>query len=395
MADNSRKYPDISFVSTDTEALLNGLIRAYELFHERITGKARKLYPADPVRIFIMWIADIIMQERVIIDTAAKQNVPRYAEGVYLDSLAEIFKDTERLQPQPARTTLRFYLSTPQPSALTIPSGTRATVDGEITFATEDVLTIPPGDSYGDAAAVCITTELDPTTGGQITIGAKGNGFMPGQIKQIVDLYPFYERVENATMSEGGTDTETDEAFYERLRVSMESFSTAGPMGAYEYWTKTASTRITDVKPTSPEPGVADIRVLCENGEMPDTEIIQLVLDKLTGGKDGVRPFTDFVKVSAPNPAPYDIDITYYIPKPRENGAALIQAEVDKAILEYKRWQSEKMGRDINPDEITHRLKTAGAKRVVIRSPVFTVVEDNAVAVIRGANVLYGGVEDE
>ena len=393
MADNSRKYPDISFVSTDTETLVNSLIRAYELFHENITGKARTLYPADPVRIFIIWIADVIMQERVIIDTAAKQNVPRYAEGVYLDSLAEIFKDTERLQPQAARTTLRFYISSPQPSAQTITKGTRATVDGEITFETEETISIPPGAMYADAAAVCITTEIDPKTGKEITIGAKGNGFMPGQIKQIVDLYPFYERVENITMSDGGADAETDEAFYERLRDSMESFSTAGPLGAYVYWAKTASARITDVKPSSPEPGIADIRILLENGEMPDAEMLQLVLD--TVNADKTRPFTDLVRVSAPEITPYDIDITYYIPKPRENGAALIKAEVDKAITEYKRWQSEKMGRDINPDEIIYRIKTAGAKRVVIRSPAFTVVEDNAVAVIRNENIIYGGVEDE
>ena len=55
---------------------------------------------------------DIIIQERILIDESAKQNVPRYAQGVYLDSLAEIFKDAYRLQPQAAATTFRFYLST-------------------------------------------------------------------------------------------------------------------------------------------------------------------------------------------------------------------------------------------------------------------------------------------
>ena len=94
MAATNRSYPDISFVETDTETIVNALIQSYEKF----TG--RTLYPADPARLFILWVADIIVQERVNIDFSAKQNVPRYAEGEYLDSLAELFKDTYRLEPE-------------------------------------------------------------------------------------------------------------------------------------------------------------------------------------------------------------------------------------------------------------------------------------------------------
>ena len=269
----ANKYPNIQFVDTDTETLVNGLIMSYE----RFTG--RTLYPADPARLVIYWIADIILQEREIINNSAKQNVLRYAEGDYLDSLAEIFKDAERLQATPAKTVLRFYISAAQPSAQTIPKGTRVTIGGEITFETTESATIKPGELHADAAAVCITTEINPETGKEATIGAKANGFAPGQISQIVDVFPFYQKVENITTTDGGADRESDTAFYERLRDSMETFSTAGPFGAYVYWTKTASARIVDVKPTSPEPGVVDIRILLENGEIPDKQMIQLVLD--------------------------------------------------------------------------------------------------------------------
>lgn len=71
MTESNRNYPNISFVDTDTETLVNSLIKSYGMF----TG--RTLYPADPTRLFILWIADIIIQERVIIDESAKQNVPR------------------------------------------------------------------------------------------------------------------------------------------------------------------------------------------------------------------------------------------------------------------------------------------------------------------------------
>jgi len=383
----NNKYPDINFVDTNTETLVNNLVMSYEAF----TG--RTLYPADPARLFILWIADIIMQERVIINESAKQNVPRYAEGDYLDSLAEIFKDTERLQAQPATTVLRFYISAVQPSAQVVPAGTRASINGEIVFETTETATIPRGSLYADAAAKCITTETDPVTGEKVTIGAKSNGFVAGQITQIVDLFPFYERVENITTTDGGADKETDAAFYERLRDSMETFSTAGPLGAYVYWAKTASARITDVKPTSPEAGVVDIRVLLENGEVPDEQMLQLVLDTLN--TDKVRPFTDYVKVSAPDIVNYNIDVTYYIPTQSESSTAIIQQNIKAALESYKKWQSEKMGRDINPSKLNEMLMGAGVKRVEIRSPVFTQIEDNAVAVLKTENVIYGGVEDE
>jgi phage-related baseplate assembly protein len=132
---------------------------------------------------------------------------------------------------------------------------------------------------------------------------------------------------------------------------------------------------------------------LLENGELPDAEIIQLVYD--TCNADRTRPFTDLVQVSAPDRVPYELDITWYLPRPRENGAALVQAEVAKAIAEYKRWQSGKMGRDLNPDVLTKLIIKAGAKRLEIRSPAFTVINNNAVAVLGKETVIYGGVEDE
>ena len=124
MTDNVRNYPDIHFVDTDTETLVNELIRSYEEY------SGRTLYPADPMRLVILWMASAMIQERVNLDFSARQNVPRYAEGEFLDSLAEIFKDTYRLPPEKAKTTLRYTLSTALTSGTIIPGGTRATVDG-------------------------------------------------------------------------------------------------------------------------------------------------------------------------------------------------------------------------------------------------------------------------
>lgn len=370
-----REYPDIHFVDTDTETLVNTLIQSYEQF----TG--RTLYPADPVRLFILWVADIIIQERVNIDFSARQNVLRYAEGEYLDSLAELFQDTYRLAPEKAKTRLRFTLSMPLNTATIIPAGTRVTVDGEIVFQTTTSLTIPVGDICGEVAAECMTE------------GEIGNGFVPGQISHLIDVFPYFESVENVSESDGGAEEETDAAFYERLRESMETFSTAGPLGAYAYYAKSASALIVDVKATSPEPGEVDVRILLEGGALPGEEILKAVYQILND--DTVRPLTDHVRVAAPETVPYDMDVTYWT---QEGGAVsdeTIAENIAAAVQTFQEWQGAKMGRDINPSYLISLLMQAGAKRVQVRSPVDTVVADNAVARIGTITVVNGGAEHE
>jgi phage-related baseplate assembly protein len=339
------------------------------------------LYPADPARLFILWVADIIIQERVNIDFSARQNVPRYAEGEYLDSLAELFKDAYRLEPEKAKTTLRFTLSIPLEVATIVPAGTRVTVDGEIIFQTVQALTIPAGDLFGDVEAECQTA------------GEIGNGFVPGQITQLIDIFPYFGSVENVSESDGGADEESDVAFYERMRESVETFSTAGPLGAYEYYAKSASALIVDVKATSPEPGEVDVRVLLSGGQLPGEEILKEVLDILNADK--VRPLTDHVTVAAPETVPYDIDFTYWT---QEGGAVSdekVAENIAAAVRTFKEWQGARMGRDVNPSYLISLLMQAGAKRVKVRSPVDTVVPDNAVAVIGETAVVNGGAENE
>lgn len=377
MTDNVRNYPDIHFVDTDTETLVNELIRSYEEY----TG--RTLYPADPMRVVILWMASAMIQERVNLDFSARQNVPRYAEGEFLDSLAEIFKDTYRLPPEKAKTTLRYTLSTALTSGTIIPGGTRATVDGTIIFQTMEPLAIPAGSLTGEVAAECLTA------------GTIGNGFVPGQINQPIDIFPYFQAVENVSESDGGADEESDAAFYERMRESMETFSTAGPKGSYEYYAKTASALISDVRATGPEdePGVVDVRVLIQGGEMPTEEILQKVLETLNDER--VRPLTDFVRVQAPDAVKFNVDLTYYVPKPSAASAEIIKQEVEKAVAEYICWQTEKMGRDINPSTLIRRVMETGAKRVEVREPAFQTVANTAVAALNKSNVIFGGVEDE
>lgn len=368
------EYPEIQFVDTDTETIITELVNKYEEITERT------IYPASPEKLFIAWIAAVIAQQRVLINETAKMNVPRYAKGDYLDSLAELFKDTARLPASQAITTVRCHISEAQAGSVFVPAGTRVTVDGDIMFATTDLLEIPAGQLYGDVEAKCLTA------------GEDGNGYAPGQIKEIVDVYDYYESIENITTSSGGADEESDADYYERMRESMESFSTAGPVNAYIYWTKSVSSAVSDVAVTSPSACVVDIRVLLQDGQEATAAILEEIEEALNA--DDIRPLTDHVTVSTPDPVSFSVDVTFYIGQPNENSATIIDTAVRQAVEDYIKWQTEKMGRDINPSYLIQMMMEAGAKRVEVRQPTFKTVGDIEVGKLSTKTVINGGMED-
>lgn len=374
MSDN-RTFPDITFADSDVETISNGLIEEYE----KLIG--RKLYPADPVRVVLQFVAQILSQERSLINHCAKQNLPRYAKGKYLDSLCEIFRGVERLQPISARCTVEFTITEPRSVIQIIPCGTRVTMDGSLTFSLNEDLTITPGETSVVGEVVCSVP------------GTVGNGFLPGQIAVCVDIYPYYKSVRNITISEGGADVELDKALYERMRQSPESYSTAGPIGAYVYHAKSASALISDVKATSPSAGEVDIRILCSGGKLPDKEMLDIV--SATLNDDKIRPLTDHVTVHPPEVKLFDVDITFYVSRDSGLNLAVAEEMVRSAVDEYILWQTEKMGRDINPSALIQKIMQTGVKRVEVTSPAFEVLSDIETAQVREIFIKNGGYEYE
>lgn len=378
---SDRKYPDIEFVETDTETIESNLIALYESLVQQVPGRERyKVYPASPERLFISWIASIIVQQRVLINETAKKNVPRYADGEYLDSLAELFKDLERLPASPASAVFRFYISEAQQQSIIIPAGTRVSFDGTIMFATKENLEIKAGSLYGDIEGVCTTP------------GTIGNNLAAGQVKDLVDIYDYYQKAENITATSGGAEEEDDASYYERMRESMESFSTAGPMNGYIYFTKSVSAAVADVVATSPTPGVVDVRVLLQDGQQATEAVLKEIEEALNA--DDVRPLTDTVTASVPETVSFDVDVTFYIAQPNAASATVIEAAARQAVKDYISWQTSKIGRDINPSYLTAKLMEAGVKRAEVRKPEYTAVEEIKVAVLGEETVLNGGIEN-
>jgi phage-related baseplate assembly protein len=322
----------------------------------------------------------VIVQQRTLINETAKKNVPRYADGEYLDSLAELFKDLERLPASPASAMFRFYISQAQTQSIIIPAGTRISFDGAILFATKENLEIKAGSVYGDVEGECTT------------VGEVGNNLAAGQVKEIVDLYDYYQKAENITATSGGAEEEDDASYYERMRESMESFSTAGPVNGYIYFTKSVSAAVSDVAVTSPEACVVDVRVLLQDGQEATEGVLKEIEEKLNASD--IRPLTDVVKVSVPETVDFDVDVTFYIAQPNSASATIIEAAARQAVDNYVSWQTSKMGRDINPSYLIARLMETGVKRVEVRKPVFTTVDEIKVAKLQNKAVLNGGIEN-
>lgn len=381
---NLNDLPDVSFAQKDVDSILNDMISNYQDAYFQQTGQQITLYPGDKIRIFLYSQALREFALRQLIDFSAKQNLLKYSVDGYLDNLGA-FQDTERLQADYATVTQQFNLSAPQTVIQTIPKGTRVSANDNnngIYFATTEDIQVPIGNTS-------ITTVIQCTTAGTI-----GNNFTPGQLNVLSDPLPWISSVTNIDISQGGSGIEDNDNYRERIHEAPEGFSVAGPEGAYLFFAKKYSSNILDIKPSSPSPGTIDMRVLLIGGEIPTDTFLQglksFISDKT------LRPMTDNLICNAPDVINYDINLTYYISSENSSTVNLIQQNVNQAVEDYKLWQKSKLGRDINVDELSTRIKSAGAKRSVITSPTYTVITDIQVA-IASANitVTYGGLEDD
>ena len=370
--------PDVNFVSADPEAIQAEMFAAYTA----ITG--RTLAPGDPIRLFILAIADIIIQQRAAINYAGQQNLLSYARGEFLDALG-LYLAVERLPASAAVTTIRFTLSAALEENYIIPAGFEVT-NGVVTFATDEELIITAGSLTGDARATCTVT------------GEIGNGYVAGQLSSIVSPIAFLATAENITATTGGADIESDADFAKRIRLAPNSFSVAGPTKAYIYHAFSVNPGIIDVTVHSPSPGFVQVFLLMEGGSRPSVEVCNEVEAYLSS--DDIRPLTDEVSVLDPGAVNYTIRVDYWISRDDAAKADTIRANVEKAVEEYRLWQQGKIGRDITPGRLIANVMNAGASRIdstTFSPSAFSQLQYNDVAQCSAENVVinYKGTKDD
>lgn len=334
--------PEVSFVQTDPEKIKAEIICNFE----SVSG--RTLATADPVRMFLLSVAEIIIQQRVLINMAARNNLLSYATGEFLDALGS-YLQVERLGASAAVANFDFTLSMALAEIYSIPAGTEIT-NGVVTFRTNEELLIPAGELSGSVSASC-------TVAGEV-----GNNYLAGQITTLVKPLTFVANATNTNTTYGGAEQESDESYAERIRIAPNSFSVAGPTKAYIFHTFSVSPAIVDVSIDSPTPGVVNVYPLLNGGQIPDATLREEILEYLSG--DDIRPLTDEVNVLEAIAVPYSINVRYFIRNEDRNKGETIQKAVAEAVENYRNWQQGKIGRDIIPSELVRNIINAGAYRI-------------------------------
>jgi len=346
------------------------------------------LFPGDPVRIFLSTLAAVISMQNAVSDWTQKQNFLQHATGAYLDALAALL-GVYRLDAFPAKTTLRYTLAAVRQFALAIPKGTRATADGRIFFATDDILIIPAGQMSGEVTATCLT------------YGADGNGLLPRQITRIVDVVAGVGAVVNTVESSGGSDVESDDGLRNRARMAPGQFSTAGARLSYIYWALTAHGNIFDVSISGPEDrdgerlGEVDVFVMLKNGGIPEEGGAELEAVEKVLNADKIRPLTDKVNVLPIKSIDVEYSLIWYITAEQGTQLVTIGDRIKAAVANYEAWQVERIGRDINPDRLVQLCLAAGAKRVEIDGLEFTQLGRDTIVHFINREVNFGNVESD
>lgn len=383
---------NVQFIEVDAKKINTELINDFE----ETLGET--LYPSDERRIFLDQQTQVIVGLKNEINETGKKNLLRYAKKEFLDALGE-FSRTYRLQATYAYTTLKFTLNSKREYDIVIPTGTRATPDGIIYFETIKDLIIPKGslETLGSSKST--------------VLGEIGNNFIPGQIKTLVDPIPYVASVTNIDKSYGGSNIEDDDSYRERIHQSPEALSTAGPEGSYEFWAKSADSKIGDIATISPSPGVVKIIVLMKDGQLPP----KIVLDKVYSECSNKyrRPLTDNVQVGAPNVVEYDIKLTYYLDKNFEDKELKYRQSIEGidldcntgAIREYINLISNRLGKSINQDEIRYLIQNAASfkindksyttvRKIIFESPLSCLdLQKSEVGKIRTLTISYGGLD--
>ena len=329
--------------------------------YEQLSGVA--LGPGDPRRLLLQAFVLLNAQQRAEIDRAGKTALLRYVSGEWIDDLGELV-NRPRLPASAAVTTIRVVTTIPGP--LVIPAGTRVELRG-VTFASDTVAVVQEAET--DTTVTATATET----------GAQTSGIGPGEATLVDAGLPWIDTVALLETSAGGADRETAEAYRARLRRAPDGFSVAGPSGAYEALARDASPAVVDVRALSRSDSgpPAPAAPLVASGHIPPGDVWVFVL--AAGGLSASlaaeilayisdetrRPLADHVEVLEPVAVEIQPDTTYYVKSTRAGEIAQIQADVAAAFADYLRWQTARIGRDIEPDQLTARLIAAGAKRAI------------------------------
>lgn len=437
------------FITTDADLIYEEVITTLE------AGASEPLYPGDERRIFGEALVPLFVAFYNSINDAARQKALRYARGSVLDSLGERV-GVERMSPTEAETVIRFSMNSAIDENVIIPEGTRVTSDNTRYFATTRTVIIEAGELFVDVEAVSegggtmyndisvgslnvlvdLIAFIDTVSNIEITSGGADEEdddslrerirVAPSKLSTAgpVNGYRYWAMSADAAIADVKVQSEEElitrtlsvnsrkaykggsDLIAESLVVFKPDGTTPAQYGtdysaAYEDDLLTielltggalASASEIKIEIIKTNAGVVKIIPICENGELPDQTILDKVLEVCSASE--VRPLTDKVVVVAPEVEEYDIDLVYYTTAASEGSCIQTVEGEGGSIEQYIKWQSEALGRHINPDELRALIYSpqwegaVGATRVIINSPEFTELNDTTIAKFSGKKTI-------
>lgn len=186
-------------------------------------------------------------------------------------------------------------------------------------------------------------------------------------LEHIAALFGIQRLVIKPADPVAGTPAEMEEDADLRLRVQLapQSFSTAGPEGAYRSLGRNADGRVLDVSATSPTEGEVRITVLSREGDgtaAPD------LLEKVKAAlrAEDKRPLTDYVTVQSATILQYEVLATLHLfPGP---DATVVVTEARKRLATYVE-ACHRLGSVVVRSGLDAALHVAGVKEVELHQP--------------------------
>lgn len=169
---------------------------------------------------------------------------------------------------------------------------------------------------------------------------------------------------------------ESDAEFRRRMVLAPESYSVAGPIGAYVFHALTAHPDVLDASAQSPSPGVVVVTVLSRSGDgTAAPSVVDAVRAYLTD--DTRRPLTDFVTVQSAEIVEYEID--YQIRTFSGPDANVVLAASRARVAAYA-LECHRLGRDPTRSAIIAAAHVEGVQNVILNSPAADVAITRAQA---------------
>lgn len=183
---------------------------------------------------------------------------------------------------------------------------------------------------------------------------------------------------------------ETDDNYRYRLALKPQSYSVAGPRGAYEFHALSASGQVKSVSVSSPVSGTTTVHVQSHTDTgVPDADLLATVAAALSD--EDIRPLSESVEVSPATVREYAIDMSLVLfSGPSEE---LVLSAVQEKLQAFAD-SHHLLDTDIVVSALSAAAHVAGVKKGVVNSPEADIVcPPGEVAYCTGITVRIAGVE--